>query len=69
MNVIFEFFLFRMFIKYMFLYLIYLGFFLLEWMLFVVNIEKFGEFLKFLVYVIKYNVAYLDEEVVVGLVK
>lgn len=53
----------------MFLYLIYLGFFLLEWMLFVVNIEKFGEFLKFLVYVIKYNVAYLDEEVVVGLVK
>lgn len=58
-----------MFFKYVFLYLIYLGFFLLEWMLFVVNIEKFGEFLKFLVYVIKYNVAYLDEEVVVGLVK
>lgn len=58
-----------MFFKYMFLYLIYLGFFLLEWMSFVVNIEKFGEFLKFLVYVIKYNVAYLDEEVVVGLVK
>lgn len=58
-----------MFFKYMFLYLIYLGFFLLEWMSFVVNIDKFGEFLKFLVYVIKYNVAYLDEEVVVGLVK
>ncbi|XP_034313756.2 tuberin isoform X2 [Magallana gigas] len=45
------------------------GPFLLEWMPSVVNTEKLGEFLKLLVHVIKYNAAYLDEEVVAGLVK
>lgn len=69
MNVISEFLLLRMPIKHMLSYLIYLGPFLLEWMPSVVNTEKLGEFLKLLVHVIKYNAAYLDEEVVAGLVK
>lgn len=71
MNVISEFLLFipRMPFKHMLSYLIYLGPFLLEWMPSVVNTDKLGEFLKLLVHVIKYNAAYLDEEVVAGLVK
>ncbi|XP_022317676.2 tuberin-like isoform X3 [Crassostrea virginica] len=45
------------------------GPFLLEWMPAVANSDRLGEFLTLLIHVIKYNAAYLDEEVVAGLVK
>ena len=46
-----------------------MGPFLLEWMPIVIDANKEQDFLNILINVIKYNAAYIDEDVITGLVQ